>query len=75
MTATEFRFLRAASGLSSRTLAAALGVQNSTVYRWEHGARRIPSEIADHLRRLASTPAPDSNAPVAPPTTMPAPPA
>ena len=53
MTDKEFAKLREHAGLTYRAAAAALGVALSSIYRWEHGQRRIPSEAADRIRELA----------------------
>lgn len=54
MTASEFRRLRLAAGLSLNGAARVLGVARSTICRWENGGRRIPSAAADTLRELAA---------------------
>ena len=54
MTSEEFTRHRRAAGLTYRAAAAALGVALSSIYRWEHGDRRIPSDAADRIRELAN---------------------
>lgn len=53
MTGDELRETRAGLGLSQAALAAKLGVQVTTVSRWERGGIRIPPYLHLALRELA----------------------
>lgn len=53
MTAAELRAHRRALGLSQLQLARALGVDHSTVFRWEQGTRAVPPLLALALEALA----------------------
>lgn len=46
MTSEELKDWRTCAGLSQAGLAAILGVDRQTVYRWEHGERSIPPYLA-----------------------------
>lgn len=45
MTGAQLAALRQSTGLSGPELAAVLGVDRSTVYRWESGASPIPAAV------------------------------
>lgn len=53
MTPDELRHTREALGYSLRGLAAVLGVDHMTVYRWEHGRHPIPQWLPLALRALS----------------------
>ena len=53
MTGPQFRAVRERAGLSQAQAGRVLGVAAQSVYRWERGVRRIPSDAADEIRRLA----------------------
>ena len=46
MTPEEFRAARAALGLSQAKLAAQLGVEENTIWRWEKGYHPVPKWAA-----------------------------
>jgi len=50
MSGAEVRRLRKAAGLTQGALARRLGVQKSTVYRWETGRTRITRPMARLIR-------------------------
>lgn len=52
MTAKQLTALRATLGLTQPQLAARLGVQPNTVYRWEAGIHPISPLVAKFLRTL-----------------------
>src|SRR5262249_21731315 len=52
MSGAEVRKLRKAAGLTQGALARRLGVQKSTVYRWETGRTRITRPMARLIRLL-----------------------
>lgn len=54
MTSAEFTRYRTGAGLSITKTATLLGVNASTIYRWEHGQSPIPSDAADTMRAHGS---------------------
>lgn len=65
MNASEFSAVRTALGLSQSGMAAALGVDQGTISRWESGKVRIPAAIALALATLEEnrTPMPETRRP------------
>lgn len=55
MTATEFREIIAALGLSQTAAAGLLGVDARTARRWANGERDVPEPAARFLRYLKAT--------------------
>ena len=58
MNASEFSTVRSALGLSQSGMAAALGVDQGTISRWESGKVRIPAAIELALATLQENPEP-----------------
>ena len=54
MTGNDIKAFRARWGLTQVALAARLGVNHSTVWRWEHDEYPIPARIALALRGIAA---------------------
>nr|HDO80594.1 XRE family transcriptional regulator [Candidatus Bathyarchaeota archaeon] len=48
----ELRLLRRTLGLSQEKLAKKLGIDPSTLWRWENGKRRPPKGMLNKLRTL-----------------------
>jgi len=49
MTPAQFRALRLCYAWSLTRMAAELGVNKSTVWRWEHGKYPVPAAVAKRL--------------------------
>ena len=58
MNASEFSTVRSALGLSQSGMAAALGVDQGTISRWESGKVRIPAAIELALATSSPTRSP-----------------
>lgn len=52
MTPAELKAARTRLGLSQTRLAALLGVEQSTVWRWESGENHVPAPVAAFMRHL-----------------------
>src|SRR5262245_21990849 len=55
MNGDQFKAARQAAGWSIRGAAAQLGTTPATIQRWEAGASRIPSDVADRVRTAVDT--------------------
>lgn len=56
MTADQLRAFRLSQGLGTPAFAKVLGVEPSTIVRWENGDRAIPAPVALLLRILEELP-------------------
>lgn len=52
MTPSQFTAIRERSGLSRAHLAKAIGVEARSIYRYEHGERRISGTVANLMLLL-----------------------